>query len=235
DTDVHYRVDGLIADVVVHQRFRNTGKNWLQGEYMLPLPDDAAVYSMTMHIGKRTIVGNIREKQAARRIFSQARNTGRKAALVEAEAGHLFRTAVTNVASGQSVDVELHFWQRVDYRDGSFSLHFPLTYTPRYSMDRDALPQTADSGITGAQGFTDARHESRLKTRIEVTLNAGVPLDTVFSPSHSVVCTQQGGIWNVRLLDDSVIPDRDFILRWHAQPQTVPNVAGFTETVGNAH
>jgi hypothetical protein len=62
-----------------------------------------------------------------------------------------------------------------------------------------------------------------------------VPLDTVFSPSHSVVCTQQGGIWNVHLLDDSVIPDRDFTLRWRAQPQTVPNVAGFTETVGNAH
>ncbi|RAP59693.1 marine proteobacterial sortase target protein [Oleiagrimonas sp. MCCC 1A03011] len=235
DTDVAYRVDGLVADVTVHQRFRNDGKDWMQGEYLLPLPDGAAVYAMTLHIGKRTVVGEIREKQAARKVFAQARASGRKAALVEADSGNLFRTAVTNVAPGEQVDVELHYWQRVDYRDGTFSLHFPLTYTPRYHMAKGAVSAAHDPGIAATQAFASAKSEPPLRTQIAVTLNPGVALARVVSPSHAIETSHHGATWNVQLRDPSVVPDRDFILRWTPQPQTQPNVASFVQTVGGAH
>ncbi len=235
DTDVAYRVDGLVADVTLHQRFRNDGARFMQGQYLLPLPPGAAVYAMTLHIGTRTVVGQIKEKQAARKVFAQARTSGRKAALVESDSGNLFRTAVTNVAPGEVVDVELHYWQRIDYRDGTFSLRFPLTYTPRYHQHDAAVDAAHDPGITGPQAFTAARNEPPLRTRIHVTLNPGVPLASVTSPSHTVQSTHHDGIWHVQLHDPSVVPDRDFILRWTPRPQTQPNVASFVENVGGAH
>lgn len=235
DTDVHYRVDGRVAHVTVHQRFRNTGKESLKGDYLLPLPDGATVYAMTLHIGKRTITGNFREKQAARQRLGQASASGHKAALVQSDSGTLFRTVVTNVAPGETVDLELRYRQRVDDRNGTFSLRFPLTFTPRHHMGKDAAPQATAPGRSGGQVFTDARNKPRLNTHIQVQLNPGVPLAWLVSPSHTVVCTQQDGAWTVRLLDHSVVPDRDFVLQWMPKPQRQPHVARFVEDVAGTH
>ncbi len=235
DTDVDYRVNGLIAEVAVHQQFRNLSGAWLEGRYLLPLPPGAAVYSMTLHVGNRTIVGEIHEKQAARKFFAAARNNGQRAALVEADGDNLFRTAVTNVAPNDSIEIELHYWQRVDYSDGRFSLRFPLTYTPRYHMQRDAMPADRDPGIASGQVFASAADEPPLSTHIRVALDAGVPLTSVTSATHAIVRTRQGDTWNVHLRDGSVVPDRDFILQWKPEPADAPTLARFSENVDGNH
>jgi len=233
DTDVEYHVSGLVAEVQVRQQFRNAGKDWLEGDYLLPLPVGAAVYSMALDIGERRIVADIKAKEAARQVFEQARAEGRKAALVEADNGNLFRTAVTNVAPGETVTVVLHYWQRVDYRSGEFSLRFPLTFTPRYHMQTGARP--GDAGLVTPQVFADDDAAAPLRTHIAIRLDAGVPLADVASPSHAIVSARQGGLWNIRLRDDQVLPDRDFVLRWTPQPQSLPNVASFSQDVGGTH
>ena len=233
DTDVDYHVSGLVAEVEVRQQFRNTGKDWLEGDYLLPLPPGAAVYSMSMEIGERRIVAEIQRKQAAQKVFAQARANGQRAALVEADSGNLFRTAVTNVAPGEAVTIVLHFWQRIDYRAGEFSLRFPLTFTPRYHMREGAQP--GDTGIHTAQVFADDNAQAPLRTHIAVRLDAGVPLATVNSPSHAIVSEQHGKLWNIHLRDARVLPDRDFVLRWQPKPQTQPNVASFSQDIDGQH
>jgi Ca-activated chloride channel family protein len=233
DTDVEYHVSGLVAEVQVRQQFRNDGKDWLEGDYVLPLPVGAAVYSMALDVGERHIVANIRKKEAARAVFEQARANGQKAALIEADNGHLFRTAVTNVAPGETVTIVLHYWQRVDYRAGEFSLRFPLTFTPQYHM-QSATP----GGHTGPdmpQVFVADHAAAPLRTSIAVRLDAGVALADVSSPSHTIVSTHQGRLWSIRLRDNKVLPDRDFVLRWQPKPQTQPNVASFEQDVDGTH
>ncbi|MEP7185723.1 MAG: marine proteobacterial sortase target protein [Rhodanobacter sp.] len=233
DTDVEYHVSGLVAEVQVRQQFRNNGKDWLEGDYLLPLPAGAAVYSMSMEIGERRIVAEIMKKGAARQVFEQASANGQKAALIEADSGNLFRTAVTNIAPGEAITIVLHYWQRVDYRAGEFSLRFPLTFTPRYHMTAGAQP--GDGGIATPQIFTADDTGAPLRTHIAVRLDAGVALADVSSPSHTIVSTQQGKLWNVRLRDDRVLPDRDFVLRWQPKPQTQPNVASFAQDIDGIH
>lgn len=233
DTDVDYHVSGLVAEVELRQQFRNTGKDWLEGDYLLPLPPGAAVYSMSMEIGERRIVAEIQRKEAAKKVFEQARANGQQAALVEADNGNLFRTAVTNVAPGEAVTIVLHYWQRIDYRAGEFSLRFPLTFTPRYHMREGAQP--GDAGIQTAQVFADDNAQAPLRTHIAVQLDAGVPLAAVSSPSHAIVSAQHGKLWNIRLRDASVLPDRDFVLRWQPKPQTQPNVASFNQDIDGQH
>ena len=43
NTDVNIRVNGLLARVSVMQEFRNEGTEWVEGVYVFPLPDKAAV------------------------------------------------------------------------------------------------------------------------------------------------------------------------------------------------
>lgn len=235
DTHVDYRVNGLVAEVTVDQKFRNLTNDWLEGNYLLPLPPGAAVYAMTVHIGSRTIVGDVREKQAARQVFEAARTSGHRAALVESDGNNLFRTAVTNVAPNDTIEVELHYWQRIDYNAGVFSLRFPLTFTPRYHMQRDAAPADRDPGITGGQTFASATDEPPLSTQINVALDAGVPLASVTSSSHGIVTSHEGDFWTIKLRDGTVVPDRDFVLQWRPQPSARPRLASFGEDVDGAH
>ena len=52
DTTVDMQISGLVARVSVRQEFRNTSADWVEGIYVFPLPDKAAVDRMRLHIGE---------------------------------------------------------------------------------------------------------------------------------------------------------------------------------------
>ncbi len=66
DTDVHIQITGMIARATVKQTFHNNSADWQEGIYVFPLPENAAVDHLRMHIGDRIIEGQIKEKQQAR-------------------------------------------------------------------------------------------------------------------------------------------------------------------------
>ena len=57
DTEVHLEITGLIVRGSVRQTFRNASDRWLEGIYVFPLPEDAAVDSLHLVIGERVIEG----------------------------------------------------------------------------------------------------------------------------------------------------------------------------------
>ena len=58
--------------------------------YVFPLPNEAAVDAMTMSIGERKIVGQIKRRQEARQIYDEALLAGQTAALLEQERPNIF-------------------------------------------------------------------------------------------------------------------------------------------------
>lgn len=255
DTTVDLQIHGLIAEVRVNQRFRNSGAAWQEGHYVLPLPEGAAVHAMTLRIGERLIVGEIREKEAARSEYARAVASGRKASLVEAHGANLFRTAIANVAPGETVDVEIAYWQQVAFRDGEFSLVFPLTFTPRYALQEaaslvraqpEATPDDAGSADAAAAdaAAVDAAAPAAAPAApgatvgaptmvISALLDPGLPLERVESLTHALAIEQNGQRYAIRLADDVVASDRDFVLRWRAKPSATPTAALLREPAGD--
>src|SRR4029077_7932256 len=84
------RVTGMVARARVHQEFTNPGPEWAEGVYVFPLPDDAAVDHLQMRVGDRIIEGMIREREAAKAVYAQARKQGQRAGLVEQERPNVF-------------------------------------------------------------------------------------------------------------------------------------------------
>ncbi len=126
NTDAELRISGLVARVSVRQEFRNEGEEWVEGIYVFPLPDKAAVDRMRLHIGDRFIEGEIREKEQARKEYEQAKQAGKKTSLVEQQRANLFTTQVANVAPGELVVVEIEYLEDLRYEDGRFSIRFPM-------------------------------------------------------------------------------------------------------------
>jgi Ca-activated chloride channel family protein len=240
ETDVHFRIRGLLAEVVVEQTYRNDSPDWLEGRYLLPLPANAAVHALNLQVGERVVVGEVKEKEEAQAIYQAAAQQGQVAGLVEQNRPNLFRTAVANIAPGAQVQVRIGYWQRVEYRDGAFSLSLPLTLTPRYetATGGEALPAAAVDGAAQALPATSAAIAHRAAAEPIVTLRAdlspGVALSDVDSPTHAVqVKTVRDG-YTVTLRDGVVRSDRDFELRWTPAPHAGPQSALFVERRADA-
>ena len=80
-TEVDIDVGGIVARATVKQYFVNPTKDWLEGCYVFPLPENAAVDRMKMVIGERVIEARIAERIAARRAYEAVKKSGRRAAL----------------------------------------------------------------------------------------------------------------------------------------------------------
>src|SRR5215472_6308896 len=90
ETDVDIAVTGMVARTRVTQRFVNPTDEWLEGVYVFPLPDTAAVDQLHMLVGSHVIEGQIREREEAQRLYNEAKESGRKASLLEQERPNIF-------------------------------------------------------------------------------------------------------------------------------------------------
>jgi len=132
NSDYQVSVNGLLARVNFTQTFKNSSDDFLEAVYAFPLIDDAAVDSMVMEIGERRIIGKIKEKHQAQKLYKKAKKQGKKVSLVSEQRPNLFTTKLANIAPGETIKISLSYLQSITLNDETFSLRIPLTLTPRF-------------------------------------------------------------------------------------------------------
>ena len=115
------------------QKFLNPSDAWVEGIYVFPLPDTAAVDQLKMKIGDRIIEGKIKPREEARQIYEAAKQEGKKASLLEQQRPNLFTNAVANIGPKDSVTIQIEYQQTIPRKDEEFSLRVPLVVAPRYN------------------------------------------------------------------------------------------------------
>ncbi|HEV8615402.1 MAG TPA: marine proteobacterial sortase target protein [Methylomirabilota bacterium] len=242
-TDVELRVTGMVVRATVKQWFTNPSVEWVEGIYVFPLPDDAAVDHLRMRVGDRTIEGVIRERAAAKATYEQAKQQGKHASLVEQERPNIFTTSIANISPGATIAVEIEYQHAVAYDAGRFRLRFPMVVGPRY------IPASADpeGGDRGGDPDTDADDAARITPPVQppghrpinpvslrVELDPGVPLAGVESSYHAIHTTPlRDGRYEITLEQASVPADRDFELVWRPAAGATPAVVLLTEQIGD--
>lgn len=243
DTDVQMQVNGMIARVRLRQTFSHTGTEWVNGIYVFPLPEEAAVDRLRMIIGERVVEGRIETRAAARKTFTAAKQAGKKATLVEQQRPNLFTTSVANIAPGESVVVEIEYQQTLAYADGWFSLRFPMTVGIRYipgsgpvagfdaggwSYNTDQVPDA--SAITPPVTAAGEGYDNPVA--ITIDLNAGMPLAEIKSTYHPITTAAHAGHrYSVQLTNSSTLANRDFELRFRPADGHAPRAAFFRQEV----
>lgn len=258
-SQVHFDISGLIATVSVEQTFRNNTAGFVEGVYAFPLPDTAAVRFLEMEIGERRIVGKVREKAQARKIYQAARASGKKASLVEQQRPNLFTNRVANIGPGETIVVRMEYVETVGQQADAFSLRLPMTITPRYmpgtplggvgvqesapiavnpylgwAHDTDQVPDaSAISPLQHRQPGSDRTPKNPVT--ITATLDMGMPLASVESPYHEIALKRRAGVYHIALASGQSEMDRDFVLNWVPVTGAAPRAAFFTEQVAGNH
>ena len=250
NSEVDIQISGLIAKVKLIQHFENASSEWREGVYLFPLPENAAVNFMKLRVGERQIVATIKERNEAKRIYQQAKSAGKKAGLTEQERPNLFTQSIANIGPGETISVEIHYLQQVDYRDGVFNLHFPMTLTPRFiagipraNTDESELVATGTGWATATHLVPDASRisppqlartdtaQQQNTAAIKVSLDAGLPLEKIDSLYHTVRTLRDGTRYHIQP-DSSAVPmNRDFQLQWQPVASDSPRAALFSESV----
>ncbi len=212
DTKVAVNIKGVLADVTITQRYTNQGGRPIHGQYIFPASTRAAVHGMTMTIGERVIKAEIKRKEKAEEIYSEAKKSGRSASLLSQQRPNVFSMEVANIMPGDTIDIELHYSELLVPEDKVYGFVFPTVVGPRYSNQPAAEAQ--DQWI--ANPYLKEGVEATPDFSIEVQLATGMPIKDLHSPSHRLESEWQGDA-KARITLSALEQhsgNRDFILQY---------------------
>ncbi|MEA2342928.1 MAG: Ca-activated chloride channel [Thermoanaerobaculia bacterium] len=224
-SEVRITVTGPIVRTTVTQTFHNTTGRCVEGLYVYPLPELSAVDTLKMTIGSRVIVGEIREREQARKEYEQAKSEGRKAALVEQQRPNVFTTSVSSVMPDEDATIEIAYQEMAQYENGEYRLRFPMVVAPRYTP--------AHTSVAAKLPFTPSSSNNNGGTiALSVDLQPGYSVRNIVSAQQ--VKSETIGNRHYRVTADSstLNADHDFELSWQPDLGTNPEATVLTEKLG---
>jgi Ca-activated chloride channel family protein len=236
-TEVAAEISGFIARTDVEQTYTNPFREVIEAVYVFPLPALGAVNDFVMEVGGRKIVGLIRPREEAERIYAEARARGQTASLLTQERPNVFTQSVANIEPGGEVKIRITYFERLGYERGEYEWVFPMVVGPRYvagqarpATDRPADPATGTATAGGGTAAPTDRvpdadritppvlhpgERSGHDIGLTVTLDAGLPIAELRAAVHQVDIVEESTTRRVvKLRAADSIPNKDFVLRW---------------------
>lgn len=216
-TEVKASIAGVIADVQVEQVYTNTGKQPIEAIYIFPASTRAAVHGVEMHIGGRVIKSKVQEKQQAKATYEKAKSENKSASLLEQHRPNVFQMSVANIQPGDELRVILHYSEKLPATNHIHEFVFPTVVGPRYSN------KAAQTEKWVQNPYLSEGTPNPTTFAMQVNVNAGMPLQSLASPSHDAAEVKFTGKdrATVSIGTSKEAGNRDFVLRYQLAGQQV--------------
>ncbi|MHB0858670.1 MAG: VIT domain-containing protein [Anaerolineae bacterium] len=203
---VSVRIEGQVAIVHVDQVFVNESNMEIEGQYIFPLPEEAAISEFAMWVDGQRIEAQVLDREEARRIYEDIVRTRRDPALLEYVGRNAFQASIYPIAARGEKRVELEYTQVLPMDAGLVRFTYPLN-TEKFSL------------------------EPLEEVQVAVRIESAQPLLTVYSPSHPMDIHKTGDhLAEATYSDEQVIPDRDLVLYYSLGDEAVgANVLSYRE------
>lgn len=211
-TKVDVSIIGVIADVTIHQRYKNAGSSPIESKYIFPASTKAAVYNLKMIIGNRILTAVIKEKEQAQQEYQDAISHGYTATLLEMERPNVLQMRVGNIMPGDTIDVVLQYTELITPVGGIYEFVYPTVVGPRYFS-----PSTSDAkDSTWVEiPYTHQGEAPKSIFNITVQVDGGMPVSAIHSPSHESIEIKylNENLAECKLPEnDSISGNKDFVL-----------------------
>ena len=185
---VEVEIRGRVATTRMDQVFWNPSDRELEGTYLFPLPDGAAVEKFSMFVDGVEMAGEVLDASRARGIYEDIVRSRRDPALLEFVGQGLFRASIFPIPPRSEKRVKLSYSEMLRGDAGTVTWRFPLA---------------------------NARHSPTAIGRASIAVDVATDrrLAAAFSPTHRLDFVRRGertgrGSWEAA----DVRPDQDFVL-----------------------
>src|SRR5258708_34079822 len=120
------KINGQVATTHVEQVFRNDTDATMEGTYMFPIPESASVVEFAIWDGDRRLVGEVRSRDEARRIYDEIVRRQRDPGLLEYAGKDLFQASIFPILPHSTKKLELTYSQVLRAESGTGSYRYPL-------------------------------------------------------------------------------------------------------------
>ncbi|MFL6282569.1 MAG: VIT and vWA domain-containing protein [Pyrinomonadaceae bacterium] len=161
------KISAQVATTHVEQVFRNDTDATLEGTYLFPIPESASVAEFAIWDGDRRLVGEVRSREEARRIYDEIVRRQRDPGLLEYAGRDLFQASIFPIAPHSDKKLELTYTQVLKAEGGTVSYRYPL-----------------------GTGRNVSQIVGEVSGRVEI--EGREPVRNVYSPSHEVEVSRRG-------------------------------------------
>ena len=193
---VKVEIKDQVATTRIDQVFRNPYDRELEGTYIFPLPEDAAISDFAMYVNGEKINGQILEKEKARRIYEDIVRRMKDPALLEYIGRNMFKARVYPIPAKGEKRIELVYHQTLKYDAGMVRYSYPL--------DTERFSPTPLEDVS-----------------VSVEIKSKTPIKNVYSPSHDIDLKRETHRAVCGYEEKDVTPERDFVLYYNLSEKDV--------------
>jgi len=162
---VQVEIDNQVAQVEIDQVFLNDGDFELEGTYIFPLPEDAAISDFAMYVDGERLEGRILDKEKARAIYEDIVRRRQDPALLEYVGRNMFQAQVFPIPAHSERRIQIAYSQVLSQEGGLVRFVYPLN-TEKFS------PRPLE------------------EVTISVDVRSDAPIKAVYSPSHDIAISR---------------------------------------------
>ncbi|XP_032219397.2 protein mono-ADP-ribosyltransferase PARP4 isoform X2 [Nematostella vectensis] len=179
---VHIRAKllDLAAQVVVMQVYCNNSDVPIEAKYVFPLDDMAAVCGFEAFINGKHIIGEVKEKEQARKEYREAISAGHGAYLMDEETPDVFTVNVGNLPPAASVLIKITYVAELTVEGELICFRLPGSVAPwQRTQAHDDVTQTDVDTIC-------VDEENQSNTSVQVSVEMPFEIRAILCPGHDV-------------------------------------------------
>src|SRR6476661_2317397 len=178
------KIQGQVATTHVEQVFRNDTQFTLEGTYFFPIPETASIVEFAIWENGKKLVGEVRSREEARRIYDEIVRRQRDPGLLEYAGKNLFQASIFPIPPNSDKKLELTYSEVLKADSGTVGYKYPLgTGRNVYSPNNRVFE--GDSSVAGTQ-----QKFGTISARVEIVAKGG--LRNIYSPTHNIDVSRRG-------------------------------------------
>ncbi len=182
--ELNTKIEGQVATTHVEQVFRNDTPYTLEGTYFFPIPETASIVEFSIWENGKKLVGEVRTREEARRIYDEIVRRQRDPGLLEYAGKDLFQASIFPIPPNSDKKLELTYTQVLKAESGTVAYRYPLgTGRNLWNRSNPMIENSSNRPINNQQFGT-------VSGKIEIVGREA--LRNVYSPSHSIDVSRKG-------------------------------------------
>jgi Ca-activated chloride channel family protein len=180
--NIDTKINGQVATTHLEQVFRNDTPYTLEGTYFFPIPETASIVEFAIWENGKKLVGEVRTREEARRIYEEIVRRQRDPGLLEYVGKNLFQASIFPIPPHSDKKLELTYTQVLKAESGTVAYRYPLGTGQRAWLEPNGSVEATRGSRPDKVGTVSGRVEIQSKEALR----------NIYSPTHSIDVKKKG-------------------------------------------